>query len=416
MQGNIAVPGAAELAPVAPVAPVAPSDRVAALDVIRGWALFGVLVANVYEVASGRRYGLAPPDASVADMTATRFIEIAISAKSITLLTMLFGLGFSIQLTRAGQRGEDVRHRFLRRLAALLAIGICHATLLWWIDVTWTYAVVGVLLLAFRRASDRALLAWAVAMIFIPRLTMAIPAIAAPVRDAFPHPDSLAAFHAQMVDAILGHDLPARMIMHARQILYHTPPIAAWYLPWMLGRFLLGFYAGRRQLFADGGAAHLPLFRRLLLGGLACGVAGTPAILLRAAGWFTPGALPVPVVVALTALHELAWLGLVIAYASGIVLLLQRPTARRALLVLAPLGRMPLTTYLSQSVVITFLFYGWGLGLTGQLGTAACLGLCVAVFAAQIAIARLWLARFRFGPAEWLWRTFTYGRLQPMRR
>jgi uncharacterized protein len=120
-------------------------------------------------------------------------------------------------------------------------------------------------------------------------------------------------------------------------------------------------------------------------------------------------------VVALTALHELAWLGLAVAYASGIVLLLQRPAARRALLVLAPLGRMPLTTYLSQSVVITFVFYGWGLGLTGQLGTAACLGLCVAVFAAQIAIARLWLARFRFGPAEWLWRTLTYGRLQPMR-
>jgi uncharacterized protein len=203
--------------------------------------------------------------------------------------------------------------------------------------------------------------------------------------------------------------------MHAREILYHTPPIAAWYLPWMLGRFLLGFYAGRRQLFADGGATHLPLFRRLLLGGLACGVAGTPAILLRAAGWFTPGALPVPAVVALTALHELAWLGLAVAYASGIVLLLQRRAARRALLVLAPLGRMTLTTYLSQSVVITFVFYGWGLGLTGQVGTAACFGLCVAVFAAQIAIARLWLARFRFGPAEWLWRTLTYGRLQPMR-
>lgn len=409
MQDNIAVPGSSELAPVAP------RDRVAALDVIRGWALFGVLAANVYEVASGRRYGLAPPDATLVDMTATRVIEIAISAKSITLLTMLFGLGFSMQLTRAGQRGEDVRHLFLRRLAALLAIGICHATLLWWIDVLWTYSLVGVLLLAFRRASDRALLRWAAALIFIPRLAMVIPAIAAPVRDAMPHPDSLAAFHAQMVDAIRGGDLPTRAIMHARQILYQVSPILAWYLPWVLGRFLLGFYAGRRQLLADGGAGHLPLFRRMLVAGLACGVAGTPAILLRAAGWLTPGALPLWVQVALTALHELAWLGLAIAYASGIVLLLQRPAARRALLVLAPLGRMPLTTYLSQSVVITFLFYGWGLGLTGQLGTAACLGLCVAVFAAQIAIARLWLSRFRFGPAEWLWRTLTYGRLQPMR-
>ncbi|HEX3481039.1 MAG TPA: DUF418 domain-containing protein [Kofleriaceae bacterium] len=77
---------------------------------------------------------------------------------------------------------------------------------------------------------------------------------------------------------------------------------------------------------------------------------------------------------------------------------------------------MPLTTYLGQTVIATFLFYGWGLGLSGQLGSAACLAIAIAIFALQVVACRLWLARFRFGPVEWLWRTLVYGRAQPMRR
>lgn len=94
---------------------------------------------------------------------------------------------------------------------------------------------------------------------------------------------------------------------------------------------------------------------------------------------------------------------------------MQRPAARRTLLVLAPVGRMPLTTYLCQSVVTTFVFYGWGLGLTSKVGSAGCLAITLGIFALQVAVAHLWLRRFRFGPAEWLWRTLVYRRVQPMR-
>jgi predicted unusual protein kinase regulating ubiquinone biosynthesis (AarF/ABC1/UbiB family) len=112
---------------------------------------------------------------------------------------------------------------------------------------------------------------------------------------------------------------------------------------------------------------------------------------------------------------ELTLLGHTAAYASLAVLLLRRPTFRRLLLVLAPVGRMPLTTYLCQSVAATFVFYGWGLDRAGRTGAAACLGISLVIFALQIAAAHLWLRGFRFGPAEWLWRTLAYGRRPPMR-
>ena len=84
-------------------------------------------------------------------------------------------------------------------------------------------------------------------------------------------------------------------------------------------------------------------------------------------------------------------------------------------MIAAPIGRMPLTVYLSQSAIATFMFYGWGLGLSGKVGAAGCLGISTAIFALQIAACRLWLRRYRFGPVEWLWRTLAYGRRQPMR-
>jgi uncharacterized protein len=400
---------------VAELYPVPLRERIVVLDVIRGWALLGVLIANLYEVIGGRFYGAAPADDAVLDSVATWFIQIAITARSITLLTFLFGMGFAIQLMRSDARGEDGRGQFLRRLGVLFVIGACHAAFLWWGDIVSTYAVVGVALLAFRRASNRALLVWAIALVFVPRLLMSVPAIAAAVREALPHPSNQAAFQAQMLAAIRGHDYAERIIAHLRQVLYFVLPIAAWYLPWLLGRFLIGYYAGRRGLFDRDGADHLPLFRRLLAWGLVCGAIGVPAIVLRGAGVLNRGELPLAVTLALVALNELAWLGLAAAYASAIVLLMRRPRARRWLLVLAPVGRMPLTTYLSQSLIATYLFYGWGLGLTGRFGAAGCLAIALAIYAAQVLACRLWLARFQLGPVEWLWRTLVYLRAPPMR-
>lgn len=400
---------------MAELSPISARERLAVVDVIRGWALLGVLIANIHVELGGLRYRQPPGDSALYDTVASRFIEVAISARAITLLTFVFGLGFAIQLMRADARGESGGALFLRRLAVLFAIGACHL-MLWWGDVASTYAVLGVALLAFRRVSDRGLLVCALVLLFVPRIAMLVPAIAGPVHAALPHPADPAAFDAELHAAIAGHDYPALVIAHLRKLLYFFSSVVGWYVPWLLGRFLLGYYAGRRRLFERDGAAHLALFRRLLIGGLVCAVAGAAVIVLSRSGGFARGATPLPVVIGLVVVTELGLLGLAAAYASAVVLVMQRPGPRRWLLVLAPVGQMPLTTYLGQTVVATFLFYGWGLGLSGQLGSAACLAIAVAIFAVQVVACRLWLARFRFGPVEWLWRTLVYGRAQPMRR
>ena len=397
--------------------PVAPPERVAILDVLRGGALFGVLASNVYMLFSTRwLVGPADLDASTLDGVAAHFVELVIAGKAMTLLTFLFGLGFAMQLVRADERGEDARPLFVRRLAALFLIGACHVTFLWWGDVTWTYAVAGFALLAFRRTGPRALLAWSFVLVLVPHLVASIPEVGEAVREVVPRPANPRAFRAEMLAAVHGTDYGTLIWAHVRQ------------------RRLLRLRRSRRGtsrgssagscsatspasagLFDGDGAAHLPLFRRLLAWGLAVGLAGAAMRLLLESSLMADVELLLPARLALGVLFELSTLGLTAAYASIAVLLLQRPPWRRVLLVLAPVGRMPLTTYLVQSVAATFVFYGWGLDRAGRLGAAGCLGVSIVIFALEIAAAHLWLRRFRFGPAEWLWRSLAYGRRPPMR-
>ncbi|HXT74811.1 MAG TPA: DUF418 domain-containing protein [Candidatus Eisenbacteria bacterium] len=115
---------------------------------------------------------------------------------------------------------------------------------------------------------------------------------------------------------------------------------------------------------------------------------------------------------------DIGLVALTASYIAGITLLFRQPVWRRRLALLAPVGRMALTNYLTQTLVYVFLFYGYGscLGLLGKVGAALCLLLAVFVFAAQVVISRWWLARYRFGPMEWLWRSLTYGSRQAMNR
>src|SRR5512140_627551 len=164
------------------LAPVAPRERVAILDILRGLALFGVLVVNVEGVYSSGWFRAEPGTIPI-DIAVNWLIRVFFHAKAMTLLTFLFGLGFAVQLARAEERGEDVRRMYVRRMLVLFGVGVCHI-LFWWGDVTSQYARLGCALLAFRRASPRALLAWAGLLIFVPLLVMAVPGVTVAVRTA----------------------------------------------------------------------------------------------------------------------------------------------------------------------------------------------------------------------------------------
>lgn len=388
------------------LAPISSSERVAVLDVLRGLALYGVLTANLVWSFSGLE--LLPPKAVDVRTVAGFYVGMFVSGRAISTLTILFGVGFTVQLARADERGEDVRRMFVRRLCAMLMFGAAHVLLLWWGDVLWPYAVTGFALLGFRRQRVRALLAWSAALIFVPQLVGTIPAVHDAIHSILPHPADPPRWNAELLAAFAGDDRVAMTWAHLHKIAYHIIGIAPWFFPWVLGHFLLGMAAGKAGVLERDGADHRRFFRWLLAAGVVMAAGGTAVNLLYHPG--PPRTLSLLTRLGLVCWHELVTLGVVALYAAAVVLLMQRRIPRRLLLIVAPVGRMPLTTYLSQSLVATFLFYGWGLGWIGQVTIGEGVAIAAGIFAAQVVIANLWLRRFRSGPLERLWRVLAYGR------
>jgi uncharacterized protein len=404
--------------PLEDLRPVSTAERVALIDVLRGFALYGVLLANTIPFYSGRSF---LPKAEVAartsslDQIALVVINVFVDGKAMTLLSFLFGLGFAVQLTRAESRGRSVLPVYLRRLVVMIAIGGCHITFIWWGDILASYAVTGFLLILFRRRTDRALLVWAALLIFVPHLVTTLPSVADLLKRVIHNTREDQAFKDQVFAALAGNDSGQRIRMQVSQYLHHLAPVALTYFPWTLGRFLLGYCVGRSRLLQDP-LAHVAAFRKLLGWALGLGLAGSIAMAVQRTVMRQGGVIPPWLKVALVVPDDIGTLGMAASYVSILALLMGRPAWQRRLSFLAPVGQMALTTYLSQSVVSTFLFYGWGLGLIGRVGPALCIPLTLAIFSAQILASRWWLQRFRFGPVEWLWRSLAYGKPQPMRR
>jgi uncharacterized protein len=398
--------------------PTAPAERVVVLDVLRGFALYGVLIANAGPWFSGRAF---MPRAEVAAQTEAVdrgilfVLNVFVSGKAMTLLTFLFGLGFSLQLERAEASGRSVVPLHLRRVASLALIGVCHVLLIWWGDILWGYAIAAVGLALFRRVRGWKLLAWGLGLALVPQIIASIPSVSRALGSIIPeHPDR-EAFRAQVFAAITGDDRRALTEAHVLQAYHHMGRSWAPYFLGLLGRFLLGYWIGTTRLVHNA-EERLPFLRKLLAWGLVLGIAGSSVTAVRLTLQRRGVVLSENVLFGLSISADIGVLLLAGAYLAAIILLMRRPAWRRALMAFAPVGQMALTSYLLQSLICTFIFYGWGLGLAGKVRVVHLLPITLAVFIVEALISRAWLSRFRFGPAEWLWRSMTYGRIQPLRR
>jgi uncharacterized protein len=409
--------------PAPPLGPVTATERIVTLDVVRGFALLGVVIANVWLWFSGTfflfpdiREQLVRPSL---DALVYNGVGVFVSGKAVATFSFLFGLGFAVQMLRAEQRGLAIAPVYRRRLAVLLLFGAVHGFFLWYGDILLMYALLGFVLLLCRRRSDRALLASAaVLLVAVPIAMGAVPLVMSLLGRPMPAPD-LAAFAESGAAALAAFQGGAytQVFMENLKMLgyfYLTPKAAVWTL-YSLGLFLLGLYAGRRRFFEDV-EAHHEGFRRVARWGLGVGLACSLTYCAMYVGFSPTQVAAVPRLALLNAaLITFGTVPLAFGYIATATLLLQRAEWRRRLAPFAPVGRMALTNYLSQTVICLFVFYGYGAGLIGQVGSAAALVIALLVFAAQMAWSPWWLARFHFGPAEWLWRSLTYGRPQPMR-
>ncbi|MEP6863204.1 MAG: DUF418 domain-containing protein [Deltaproteobacteria bacterium] len=388
--------------------PVKPRERLVTLDILRGFALLGVLLGNLAHLFSGH-WAQWHPAQDASDTFARYFITLVVQSKAQTLLTFLFGFGFANQLLRAEARHEPILGLYARRIVALLVFGVAHVTLLWWGDVLWTYAVTAPFLLLFLRVSNRTRLIVAVALILIPSAIFAVPGVWEHVFGLLFDP-ARHDYTVPLLRAMHGPSHAAVMIEQTRYAVVFTAAFWPQYFAWLVGNYLLGYIAGQLRWFERDGADHLVVFRRMFRIGLVLGGGATGLTLFGMRGGWNGYELSTLGMAALGLIDPLDYAGLALMFVAAVVLLARRPAWRRALAVVAPLGRMPLTTYLTQSLVCTFIIYGWGLGAIEWLHEIDYLVLGVAIFIAQIFASMVWLRYFRFGPLEWLWRWAVYAR------
>jgi uncharacterized protein len=397
--------------------PIDGSERSALLDSLRGWALLGILIANMVAFVgfaflddTGREATIG----SAFDDIAELLLEWLVVGKFYSIFSLLFGIGFAIQLGRLEARGEGVR-RYLRRLAVLFLIGLAHLLLLWIGDIVALYALMGALLLLFRRQPDRALIHWAVVLWLVPIAWSALihfggVNLAQPIFDA-----GLRTLTSMGVDVSVGpledyRDtgfLAALAFRPGEALIRLSDLVYQMRFTKVLGMFLIGLWVGRRAIYADLDR-YAPLLRNVARWGL---MIGLPVSMAKAVLSMWPGEVPI-IEFAAEAAYVLGTPTLALGYAAGFALLWRK--GAKSLSWAAPAGRMALTNYLMQTILQSLIFYGWGMGLIGTFGLIFIYPLSLAIFALQVAYSRWWLSRFRFGPVEWLWRSLTYGRSQPM--
>jgi len=371
-----------------PLVPVQPRERIYGLDVVRGLALFGVLLAYAL-------WNLGGPDAetySPTERVLNQVLEILVDTKAYTLFATLFGLGFSIQMIRAESRGADFVRLYCRRLLVLLAIGLTHAFLLRNGDILVPYAVLGFVLLLVRRASNKMLLVGAIFALVFPYL-------------------------AHAVRELTGAPLPQRPQNVGLSYLYENALwVRYWYstavFEWSqtLPMFFFGLYLGRRYI-QHNAFVNPQKLRLVIFGGLVVGLLCYAGVeWLGGAIGQTPSFGQVVLRSHLWKIH--GW-GMAAFYASTLWWLLRFQVWQKLLAPLAAVGRMALTNYLMQAVIIVPVCLAYGLfdKVTPSIG----LLLAFDVWIFQVLVSVWWFKHFQFGPVEWLWRRLTYGQTPPMR-
>jgi uncharacterized protein len=390
--------------------PVAAGERIEVLDTLRGAALFGIIAANMR--------GFSGPLAAYFDRTlmwtdttnrvAQGFVDLFIQGKFITLFAFMFGIGFAIQMERADRGGVASRIFYVRRLAILLLLGALHFLLVWWGDILAPYALLGFVLMLFRKRSQKAVLRWSAGLYAYPVILGGLMLLLQSAGVPIPSPPPATPEELQRVIGVYASGTYADIV---RQNVKELPFMAfglIFFYPRVLGIFLFGLWVWREGIIRDL-SSRADLLRRCQKHGLWIGLLFN-AIAVALNETFHPNPIA-PSVLGLI-------IGLSISigvpagslfYASTVALLWQKIQWRSRLRPFAAVGRMALSNYLLQSLVCTTLYYSWGLGLYGRVGPLLGFVPTLAIYGAQVVLSVWWLRRFASGPMEWLWRRLTYG-------
>ena len=393
--------------------PVRAEDRLQYMDVLRGFAVMAIFIVNIKVMFAPYPYYMNPTlwsgdnDLFIAELQA-----IFVDHKWRTIFTALFGAGLVLIADKAAAAGADAKRRVTRRLIWLLIFGAIHAFAIWYGDILLLYAVVGFIAINFAGKSAGSLAKWAALFLTTGLLWLLVttaPVVLLPeelLAEAVgqqwgTNPDFLQAETDAFLGPVSGHFLQ-RAILSAFSLIN--------YVFGGIGLLTLGIMLAGMALFRTGflkGQWSATAYLVSALTGLGLCFGANYAIIefVGDQGWSFKSFAPF--------IGIQIGLGLVGAYGYAALIGLIMKTGIKFSPVAAA-GRMAFSNYIACSLIGTTMAYGTGFGMFGSLTLQELMMVAGGTFLAMLIWSPLWLAIFRFGPLEWLWRSLTYGRVQPL--
>lgn len=399
--------------------PVAPSERITQIDTLRGFALLGILVMNIQSFSMISAAYLNPTaysDFAGINKLVWMLSHIFANMKFMTIFSMLFGAGIVLMTSKIEARGQGSAGIHYKRIFWLLVIGLMHAHLLWHGDILVSYALCALIAWLFRKLSPGKLLATGIVLFSIASLLFIFFGSTMPywpeesvkqtmvswMPTAEKIAEDLSSYRAGWLGQ-MGHRSKMSLIMETLYFMIGSS--------WRIGGLMLigmaffkwGIVSGKRSgkfyawLTAMGFGIGLPLVIYGMYRNFAAGWTMEYSFFLGSQFNY--------------------WGSFFVSsgYIGVIMLACRRDLMKGLMSRLSAVGRMALTNYLSHTLICTTIFYGHGFGLYGSVERKWQILIVFSIWALQLILSPIWLKHFRFGPAEWIWRSLTYGRLQPMR-
>jgi len=396
--------------------PVARSERIVSIDVLRGFAVLGILIMNIQSFSMiGAAYlnPYAYGDLSGANYGVWFLSHLFADSKFMTIFSMLFGAGVVLMAFRREASGRPAAGVHYRRMFWLIIIGFLHGYCLWYGDILFVYGMCGLWIYWFRRRSPRFLLIFGFLMVSVASLLTMFFQVTMPYWPPeavdsvatewwMPPPDAVQ----EELDAYRGVLSEQQILRAPTAVFMQTNHFLTEFLWRAGGLMLIGMALFKLGVFGAERSRAFYLRMTSLGFGLGLPIVVWGVLYRNSSDWDVRsaffggsqfnywGSL----------LFAAGWIGVV-------MLVCQRPGWGRVTRPLAAVGRMALSCYLLQTIICTFIFYGHGLGLYGSVDRVGQASIMLGVWAAMLVMCPFWLRYFRFGPFEWLWRSLTYMKL-----
>ena len=402
------------------ITPTPTNHRIISLDILRGFALLGILIMNMISfsmMSANYSNPMAEGALQGADEYAFMFSHLFANQKFMSLFSMLFGAGIVLMTSRMESQGKSPTSRHYFRNFWLLLIGLTHAYVIWAGDILVQYAMCSIWVFLFRKKTPKALFAWAGVFFLVSFVSALSAGFSMPYWEAKEVTELCASWtpSAEMIAAETAgyrggwwEQLPFRSTLAFMLETFIFIMGLGWHIT---GLMLVGMGLFKSKVLTA--ERSKSFYKKMIFWGLGLGLAFGIVGLIQ--NYKNDWACEYSFFIG-SQFNYLGSLPMALGYIGIVMLCCKTDWINVLEKWLAPVGRMALTNYLMQSIIATFIFYGHGLGLFGTVGRAEQWLYILPIWIFQILFSKWWLSRFKFGPFEWFWRSLTYWKIQTIKK